>query len=509
MLKSKLWKGLFFVFALTLVVSFATTSYAKNNKDKDKDKDEEQKQEEKWEDADKNEDNGFVSKICNLGNGHRNKFGLCKDKNKNKPPLVYIFATKYSIKEGKSTTLYLKTKRVDSCTASGGWSGSKDSNVREKVSPATTTTYTITCNNAFGSFTDSVEIWVNHKKGTTTPPVVTPPATTTLSFNGSPLSILNGATSTLTWNSANATSCTASNGWSGAKSLSGTQVVSPSATTTYKLTCSGAGGTASSTVVIGVTASSSPATSTPTIPTLTFNGSPLSITDGATSTLTWSSTDTTSCTASNGWAGSKALSGNQIVAPTSTTTYALSCTGAGGTASSTVTIGVTASSSPATSTPPVDLTNFLLSEVNYKTSSGGEWVEIHNGTANPVTMEGWTISDAASSDVIATTTVPAGGFVIITGSTTLAASLPGVTVVTLGNTSIGSGLNDTGDAVFLKDKNGATIDSMSYGDNATGFSSGLGVGLTSSLNTLKRISLSSDTNTAADWATTTAQTPGS
>jgi hypothetical protein len=261
--------------------------------------------------------------------------------------------------------------------------------------------------------------------------------------------------------------------------------------------------------VIGVTASSSPATSTPTIPTLTFNGSPLSITDGATSTLTWSSTDTTSCTASNGWAGSKALSGNQIVAPTSTTTYALSCTGAGGTASSTVVIGVTASSSPATSTPPVDLTNFLLSEVNYKTSSGGEWVEIHNGTANPVTMDGWTISDAASSDVIATTTVPAGGFVIITGSTTLAASLPGVTVVTLGNTSIGSGLNDTGDAVFLKDKNGATIDSMSYGDNATGFSSGLGVGLTSSLNTLKRISLSSDTNTAADWATTTAQTPGS
>lgn len=89
-----------------------------------------------------------------------------------------------------------------------------------------------------------------------------------------------------------------------------------------------------------------PATTTP--PTLTFSGSPLNITAGQSSALSWSSTDTTSCTASNGWSGSKGLSGTESVSPTATTTYTLSCDGAGGSVSKQVTIGVSAT----TPTPP-------------------------------------------------------------------------------------------------------------------------------------------------------------
>ncbi len=67
------------------------------------------------------------------------------------------------------------------------------------------------------------------------------------------------------------------------------------------------------------------------VPTLSFNSSPLSITSGQTSTLTWSATNVTSCTASGGWSGTKTASGNQTVTPTQNTTYGLTCTGAGGT----------------------------------------------------------------------------------------------------------------------------------------------------------------------------------
>lgn len=186
------------------------------------------------------------------------------NQNNNKPPVVYIFATKYSIKAGKSTELYLKTKNtIDSCTASGGWTGVKSKDVREKVSPLVTTTYTITCTNAYGSYSDSVEIYVKNK-GTTTPPVIppattTPPvSTTTLSFSGNPLSITNGATSTLTWTSTNANFCLASGAWTGNQSLGSSTIVSPSATSTYTLSCGGLGGTTTASVTINVSPTTTP-----------------------------------------------------------------------------------------------------------------------------------------------------------------------------------------------------------------------------------------------------------
>ncbi|HEY4499451.1 MAG TPA: polysaccharide deacetylase family protein [Candidatus Paceibacterota bacterium] len=82
----------------------------------------------------------------------------------------------------------------------------------------------------------------------------------------------------------------------------------------------------------------------PPIPaaTLTFTASPTSITAGQQSTLTWQSANATSCTASGGWTGTKPISGNETVTPSQTSTYSLSCTGAGGTMSKQVTVTVTA-----------------------------------------------------------------------------------------------------------------------------------------------------------------------
>ena len=73
-----------------------------------------------------------------------------------------------------------------------------------------------------------------------------------MSLSASPASIGAGGSSTLTWSSANAGACTASGGWSGAKATSGSLAVSPSSTTTYALSCTGAGGSTSRSAIVTV-----------------------------------------------------------------------------------------------------------------------------------------------------------------------------------------------------------------------------------------------------------------
>ncbi|HKE94862.1 MAG TPA: hypothetical protein VKB34_11180 [Povalibacter sp.] len=79
------------------------------------------------------------------------------------------------------------------------------------------------------------------------PPTVTLTATAT--------SITSGQSTTLQWTSANATTCTASGGWDGAKSTSGSQLVGPlSANATFQLSCTGDGGSGNASVTVNVSA---------------------------------------------------------------------------------------------------------------------------------------------------------------------------------------------------------------------------------------------------------------
>jgi hypothetical protein len=87
------------------------------------------------------------------------------------------------------------------------------------------------------------------------------------------------------------------------------------------------------------------------LPTVSLSASPASITSGGSSTLSWSTTNATSCTASGGtFTGSKATSGTQVVTPTTSTTYSLNCVGTGGSANAntSVTVGTTPPPPPTT-----------------------------------------------------------------------------------------------------------------------------------------------------------------
>ena len=91
--------------------------------------------------------------------------------------------------------------------------------------------------------------------GGTAPPVsgatagaTNPPPTVALSVQ--PTTITAGQSATLTWSSTNASTCSASGGWSGTQATSGTESVTPSGAgnSTFTLTCSGASGAGNTSV---------------------------------------------------------------------------------------------------------------------------------------------------------------------------------------------------------------------------------------------------------------------
>ena len=85
------------------------------------------------------------------------------------PPLPTITLTLGSgqISSGGSTSLSWSTSNASSCAASGGWSGSLDSSGSTTVSPAGSTTYTVSCRNVSGTSAASKTLTVNSDNGQT------------------------------------------------------------------------------------------------------------------------------------------------------------------------------------------------------------------------------------------------------------------------------------------------------------------------------------------------------
>ena len=79
-------------------------------------------------------------------------------------------------------------------------------------------------------------------------------ASPTVTLTATPSTISAGQNATLTWSSTNATTCTATGGWSGAKTISGSAASAIlTANTTFNLACSGDGGTANASANVTVT----------------------------------------------------------------------------------------------------------------------------------------------------------------------------------------------------------------------------------------------------------------
>ncbi|MDP1656723.1 MAG: DUF1566 domain-containing protein [Hylemonella sp.] len=169
---------------------------------------------------------------------------------------------------------------------------------------------------------------------------VMPPALPVIEFTASPSSIASGETSLLRWTSSHSTSC-ASSGGGGSGNVGAFSTPSLTTSTTYTVTCTGVAGSASQSVTVTVAA--------PLVPTVTFTATPSVVGSGATSTLRWTSTNSTYCYSSDGSYGT-GTEGEFTTPPlTASTTYTVTCAGAGRTVSQSVIVTVVASPLPTVS----------------------------------------------------------------------------------------------------------------------------------------------------------------
>jgi hypothetical protein len=424
-------------------------------------------------------------------------------------PTVELTADPMTIDEGNSSTLEWVSEHANSCTASGsGFTGAKSADGSESVSPTETTIYSIECTGEGGTVSDSVTVTV----------IPTPePEEPTLMFAANPATVNEGsashATSTLTWDSTDATSCEASNGWSGIKSVDGSEIVEPTATTsiTYVLTCMGDGGSITKEVTLTVVPEAPS-------PILSLIASRLVVHEGslsdATTTLAWNSTHVDSCIASGAteWSGAKNVDGEEVVAPAADVTYELDCAGAGGSIHVEVTIDFV----------PVEVEgNLLITEVLYDLSTttekgvepNNEWIEIYNGTDEAIDLSGYSVGDNNGADVIADETMlPAGSFAFFVGTSTTSSfwTIPAeAVIITLPTFIGGSGGLSNNDRVELRNAADELVDTVGWGTDTVAFGSASGLAVEVNVNhSLGREDIGVDTDTATDWAEKVTPTPG-
>jgi hypothetical protein len=235
--------------------------------------------------------------------------------------VVRFSATPSQIAAGQSSTLAWNVTNATSVSISGVGSG-LNAQGTATVSPTQTTTYNLTATGAGGqSITASVTVTVGASK-----PAI-------IRFTAAPTNINQGQSSLLSWTTTGASTVTINNGV-GTVPVNGSKSVSPSTTTTYTLTATGADGVTSVTAAVTVTVGGG---AVPGI--LSFTASPTVIVAGGQSSLCWNVTNAQTVSIAPGL-GNEPLVGCTTVTPAATTTYVLTATNAVGPIQAVVTVSV-------------------------------------------------------------------------------------------------------------------------------------------------------------------------
>ncbi len=247
--------------------------------------------------------------------------------------VLSFIANPPQIQPGQSSTLSWNVTGATGVSISGVGNNLPLSG-SQSVSPAQTTTYTLTATSSSGTTTATATVTVGSVSA----------AQPSLTFcYAQPATIMAGESATLFYQSQNASAVTISG--IGTVGLSGNYAVTPKQTTNYIITATGPNGTgaASCNVAITVTPGALPRI-------VRFSATPMTITAGQSSTLTWRVDNATTVSISQ-IGGNLALSGSQSVSPSATTTYTLTATNAAGSVTGQAT--VTVSAAPPSSQGPV------------------------------------------------------------------------------------------------------------------------------------------------------------
>ncbi|MBC7746867.1 hypothetical protein H7Y40_02715 [Pedobacter sp.] len=220
-----------------------------------------------------------------------------------------------------------------------------------------------------------------------------------VTMTAEPASVVVGGTATLKWSVTNdPISCTASDDWSGTKSINGTETtgaLTKVQTYLFTLTCKTATGTVFYTVPVQATAQGGTGTIA-TRPTVALAASPSAIYTGDNSTLTWSVTNNpTSCKATGDWSGIKSTAGPSstgVLSTAKTYSYTLTCSNSAGTGYATATVLV---SNPPPNLPIVTISSNPVGPVTPGTPVALSWSATNNPTSC-VASGDWSGAKAAS-----------------------------------------------------------------------------------------------------------------
>jgi hypothetical protein len=221
--------------------------------------------------------------------------------------ITSFFANPIQVSPGTPTTLSWTTTGADAATLSGaGTSNPVSPDGQAPVSPVQTTTYTITASGGGSSVSQQLTITVSRVQ--------------ILTFSASPSQVLQGGPSTLSWQITDGASAYVEPGHIPVNPDQGTLVVNPQQTTTYVLEALGPGGYTSSPFVVDVLPVSITSFALLERPPGVFT---------APNTLAWTTRYATSASIVPGFP-SVPVTGTQVVAPPSPTTYVLNAEGGGG-----------------------------------------------------------------------------------------------------------------------------------------------------------------------------------
>ena len=97
------------------------------------------------------------------------------------PPIVKLQLSSATVEAGESVTLMWNASNAQSCSASGGWSGSRPTSGTLSTTPLTSTTsYTLNCTGSGGSASQSAEVQVTQPAPTislsASPSTIEPPS---------------------------------------------------------------------------------------------------------------------------------------------------------------------------------------------------------------------------------------------------------------------------------------------------------------------------------------------
>ncbi len=266
-----------------------------------------------------------------------------------------------------------------------------------------------------------------------------PPVTLT----ATPATIVSGQTSALTWFAANGATAEIDNSVGVVTpATAGSVNVNPTEDTTYTLTVTDAGGaTTVDTATVTVTAVAPP--------TATLSATDTSITNGQSTTLSWTATNANSARIDpDVGAVFPASGGSKQVSPTADTTYTLTITGVDG-ATATASVRITVVDAPAVSSftaTPSTITVSQSSTLAWTATGDAITAEIDQsvGAVTPATAGSQSVTPSAAGSVVYTLTVTDNNNAQATAELTIAvAAAPAVSSFTATPSTITAGQSST------------------------------------------------------------------